>query len=58
MKKMRTLVAACLALVMLVGCGGGNSDTSNTLVVAKENDVEALDLLKASSGMDFEVVNA
>lgn len=29
-----------------------------TLVIAKENGIESLDLLKASSGMDFEVINA
>lgn len=62
MKKLKAILAACLAVTMLVGCGGGGNGgtgtTGNTLVIAKENGIEALDLLKASSGMDFEVINA
>lgn len=61
MKKLKAILAACLALTLLVGCGGdkgGQGTTGNTLVIAKENGIEALDLLKASSGMDFEVINA
>lgn len=58
MKKVLSALACLCMLIALVGCGGSSSDNSNTLVVAKENDIESLDLLKASSGMDFEVLSA
>ncbi len=61
MKKLKAFVAAALALTLLVGCSGGSSDAGSngsTLVIAKENGIESVDLLKASTGMDFEVVNA
>ncbi len=59
MKKLKALVAGCLAAALLVGCGGGgDTASSNVFVMAKENDVSTLDLKLASTGMDFEVLNA
>ncbi len=59
MKSLKKMVLAVLALTMLVGCGGNQkANNENQIVFAKENDISTLDLKSASTGMDFEIINA
>lgn len=59
MKNIRKAVLSMLALVMLVGCGGNKpANNGNQVVFAKENDISTIDLKGASTGMDFEIINA
>ena len=57
MKKLKALVAACLAVTLLAGCGG-SSTGSNTFTFSSELDIKNLDSSDADDGMSFNAMHA
>lgn len=56
MKKLKALVAACLAVTMLAGCGGSGS--SNSVTVMSELDIMSMDSALATDGQSFSMIQA
>lgn len=57
MKKLKALLAACLAVTLLAGCGGSSS-SSNTFTFSSELDIKNLDSSDADDGMSFNAMHA
>lgn len=57
MKKLKTLVAVCLAVTLLAGCGGSGGDAS-TYTFSSELDLKNLDSSDADDGMSFNAMHA
>lgn len=58
MKKLKALIAACLAVTMLVGCGGGNTSDAKVFTFSSELDIKNLDSSDADDGMSFNAMHA
>lgn len=56
MKKLKALVAACLAVTLLAGCGGSSS--GKTYTFSSELDIKNLDSCDADDGMSFNAMHA
>lgn len=57
MKKLKALVAACLAVTLLAGCGGSSS-AGKTFTFSSELDIKNLDSSDADDGMSFNAMHA
>lgn len=54
MKKLKALLAACMAVTMLVGCGGGSGSGDMTFVYTIESPASSLDSTVATDGSSFD----
>lgn len=57
MKKLKALVAACLAVTLLAGCGGDKLE-GKTYTFSSELDIKNLDSSDADDGMSFNAMHA
>ncbi len=57
MKKLKALVAACLAVTLLAGCGGSTTN-GKTYTFSSELDIKNLDTSDADDGMSFNAMHA
>ncbi len=58
MRKLKALVAACLTMVMLVGCGGNTSTDGLRFVYTIESPAQSLDSTVATDGSAFTCIAA